>query len=170
MLFVSAFIFVSCCVAQNFVGKSKKVSVHIADIESSVGNPDIKGSDLAAALADALKERISVDYQMAESAGGSDLIISGDIVEYFYTENDPVDMITGWAGIAMDAVKKENYVRMTVDFVVRDTESDADLMVERIAATITDDEMTYGDSIVASRERIGKLFASKLSELIEEKE
>jgi hypothetical protein len=107
----------------------------------------VKSDALKAAIEKALKERQSVRFDVMRSADGSELVVDTEITEFYWTNHDPVDMIMGVGGTAMDIARVECYARLTANFKVRDGKSGATLWSDKLKATITKPDMSETQSL-----------------------
>jgi len=121
-------------------------------------NPDVK--NLRKVLEDQLTVRMSINFDIVDSADEADIIIDCEILEYFWTEEDPIDT-WGWAAMAIDAAKKENYSRMEAVFTVTDAKKGKVILERKIRGMITDDSMSEEESVSMINERIVKIFIIK---------
>ncbi len=120
--------------------------------------PDVKL--LHKILENQLKTRMTINFNIVDSRDMADIIINCEVLEYFWTEDDPLDT-WGAAAMAIDVAKKENYSRMEALFTVTNAKNGKIILEEKLRATITDDGMSEEDSISMINERIAKIFIRK---------
>ena len=153
------------------------IKTYVENVKNSSGDNKISLDNLKATLEDALEKRLpkkfsfsgikpNKKFDIATNKSLADIVISSNITEYLWTNEDPVDMIIGIPAVAYDALTKENYARMQVIFTIRDAKTNQILWKNRLQATITDKTMTEAESYPRIEKRIVKIF---LRDLFKEK-
>jgi hypothetical protein len=140
------------------LSKEDEVKVYVGDISDISETGKAAKDDLKKLLEGALTGRKSINFTVVNDVKDADIIINSEINEFMWTDEDPVDMITGVGPIVMDAMKKENYGRMNIEFSIIDAKSGKILWTDVEKATITDETMTEEESIDLLNERIVKVF------------
>lgn len=138
--------------------KRTVTKVYVVDINNSSNNDEADMVGLKKQLGEMLSARKSVAFEMVKSEKDADIVIKTDVNEFLWTDEDPVDMITGIGPVLMDATIKENYARMKADFEVLDAKTGKMLWEDSEKATITDKTMTKEDSVDMLNERIVDVF------------
>jgi len=136
--------------------------IFVNDIKNSTGNEEVDLILLKESVENAFLERVSQDFEVAVTSETADVTIDMNITEYLWTEDDPVDNLLGIGGVAIDAAKQENYARMIAEFKFTDVKSGEVLWEDTLKATITDDEMSEGDSYGMINDRIVKVLTRNL--------
>jgi len=90
---------------------------------------------------------MTLNFQLVPEEKDADISIQCNIIEYFWTDNDPIDMVGGAGGILYDVVTKSDYARMQAEMTVVDQKNGRELWQERVIATISDDRMPPGKSM-----------------------
>lgn len=151
------------------------VKVYVADVKNSSGNNTVNAENIKFILEKTLSERptrkfdfsgktSNRKFEIVESASLADVVVNSIVVEYLWTDDDPIDMIIGIYAVAYDALTKENYARMQVIFSINETKSGILLWEDKIMATITDKNMSEEDSYTQMEERIVKIFMREIFE------
>ena len=145
-----------------YFDKIGPVAVYIPLIvnTSSDSNVDLEG--LKNEIEKALKNRISHTFNIAASEADADIVIDINVTGYYWTEEDPVDMIISPLAAAVDKAKDENYARMEMNVVITEAATGRVLWRKEVQSTITDDTMTKEASYGMSNERIAKNFVKEL--------
>ena len=156
----------SCLEEKNLYNMAKEleeVKVYVADITDSASEvtgsahkPDMES--LKSLLQDALAARHSLNFELVFNKEEADFVIHCEIIEFLWTEEDPIDMISGVGPLLMDAMMKESYARMTAKFSVFGNKHDRELWERTIKATVTEQEMSRPDSIYMINERMVEVF------------
>ncbi|MBF0215507.1 MAG: hypothetical protein HQL30_00785 [Candidatus Omnitrophica bacterium] len=136
----------------------KEVKVFVSDITDSTQN---KKTDLAALkkeLENAFVTRRSLKFRVVNAREEADIAIGMNVTEFYWTSDDPIDMVMGVGGVVMDAMKKENYGRIQTIISVTDVKKNREIWNSQEKATITDKQMTEQDSVKLLNERIVKIF------------
>jgi hypothetical protein len=102
---------------------------------------------LKSAIEKALKERQSVRFDILRSTDEAELVVETEITEFYWTDHDPVDMIMGLGGTAMDVAKVECYARLTANYKVKDGKSGSTLWSDKLKATLTKGGMSEAQSL-----------------------
>jgi len=138
------------------------IKTHVRDIKNSTGDSNIDVAELKKRLEKAFVERGSHAFKIVSDIDTADIVVDVDVAEYFWTEEDPVDLIFSPIAAAIDKAKAENYARMQADIVIIDVKSGQELWKERVQSTLTDDTMTEKESYHLTYERFSKMFMKKL--------
>ncbi len=138
--------------------KEKLVKVFILPAEnlSKSDKPDAKG--LVRELADALEKRKSINFDVVDERGNSDITIGCNITVFLWSEDDPIDLLVGTYGIAYDMLTSENYAYQEALFTVTDTKEAEVLWEEKLKIDLTQGEMTEEKSIPLINKKTVKVF------------
>jgi len=134
------------------------VKTYVAPVTDSTGEGRADVRSLRETIESFMMARMTINFNIVQEASSSDIIIGCDVVEYFWTDKDPIDNITGTVAVAWDAINRQNYARMTAVFTVMDAKTKDILWKKKIKATITDEFMTPDESVKMVNERITKIF------------
>ncbi|MFH1553207.1 MAG: hypothetical protein ABID83_06215 [Candidatus Omnitrophota bacterium] len=140
------------------LSRKSVVKTYVADISDSSGKAKADLKHLKKALEDALVTRMTIHFELVPAKENADIIIEGDITEFFYTTEDPIDMIGSSVTLIMDVLSKANYVRMQAIFTVTDAATNKQLWREKIRSTVTNETMTEQQSVPTANARIVKIF------------
>ncbi len=146
----------------DFFDDKGTIKTYISDIKNSSGDNNVDTRALQSAIETALEGRRSHNIDIVSSESDADMVIDIEITEYFFTEEDPIDMVFSPVAAAVDAAKAENYVRMQIDAVATDAKSGRELWDDHVQSTITDDTMSEEASHGMAYERIAKNFIKEL--------
>lgn len=157
------------------IDRDEVLKVYVADVKNSSGNNTVNAENIKFILEKTLSERpprkfdfsgktINRKFEIVESASLADVVVNSMVIEYLWTDDDPIDIIIGVYAVAYDALTKENYARMQVVFSINDTKSGVLLWEDKIVATITDKNMSEEDSYTQMEERIVKIFMREIFE------
>lgn len=145
-----------------FFNEEGVIETYIPDIKNSSGDNNVNVGALKNLIEEALAARRSHTLDIVSSEASADIIVEVDVVEYFWTEEDPVDLVFSPIAAGIDKAKDENYARMQVDIIVRNAKNGRELWNDRVQSTITDGTMEKDESYGRSYERIAKNFTKKL--------
>ncbi len=124
------------------IEKERPIKTYVTDVTDSTGHAEKCVSLLKKDLEDMLATRKNISFVVVPDKKDADIIMTSEIVEFFWTDTDPVDEITGIGPILMDAAMKEHYGRMTVIFTITDTQSGKLIWDRKLKATLTGDYIT----------------------------
>lgn len=113
------------------------VKVFIGELKDNTGKNEADLAALKTALESAFTERKSIRFRLVPSKAEADIEVRAAVTEFYFTEQDPVDMIAGIGMAAMDAVKQEHYARIQADVSVLDAKNDRALWKSSLKATMT---------------------------------
>lgn len=147
---------------QELLAEGETIKIYIEDIKNSTGDNNIQLKGLKTDIENALRTRMSTDFDLVTAPDEASVILKSDITEYYWTLEDPIDEIHSSASLAIDIMKKEHYVRMTVDFILLYVPTNKVIWQNPIKATITDNNMSEEDSYKMVNERIVKVFVRNL--------
>lgn len=108
-------------------------------------------------LEKALQNRKSIRFVIAPDKAAADLVVESQVLDFYWTDHDPVDMLMGAASIAYDAATIENYARMDANFKVSD-KNGKKLWEDKLAATLTSKTLTEAESPTKINEEMAKVF------------
>lgn len=89
-----------------------EVTVHVKTPVDGSGQSRLDPAVFKKQIEEALTGRKSVRFRVVPDPAGAELVVETRIDGYLRTDEDPVDMLVGAAAIAMDAARKEPYVRI----------------------------------------------------------
>jgi len=138
------------------------IKTYVADIVNNSGDNKINVDELEKNIENALAARLSHTFQIVRDKRDADIIVNGEIVEYVFTEKDPIDMVTGMASAAYDLLTTEHYARMQIVMSITDAKSGKVLWEDRFKSTITNPTMTEEESYGRINSRIPKIFQIRL--------
>jgi len=99
---------------RGYFEKRDIVKTYVAGIKNSSGDKKLDPKRVKKEIEEALAARRSQKFEILDKESGADIIVYFDIIEYIWTDQDPVDMVVGTIGVAYDVLTKENYARMRV--------------------------------------------------------
>lgn len=126
--------------------KEHPIKTYVSDVTDSSGKAEECIALLKSDLKGMLATRKKISFVVVPDKAGADIIMDSDIVEFFWTDTDPVDEITGIGPILMDAAMKEHYGRLTVVFTITDAKNGREVWKRKMKATITGDDITPENS------------------------
>ena len=148
---------------------SRRASVkgYVETFADAVKPTDLKvdTTALKGKIEKALTGRKSIKFEVVNDKSQADIAIEGKILEVGWQDTDPVDMIVGLGGVAMDAAMSEHYCVLVSEVTVNDVKAGACLYKDNVRATVTTNDMkkeTFGDFIyddfakVLMKEAFGK--------------
>ncbi|MCK4852159.1 MAG: hypothetical protein KAS86_03505 [Candidatus Omnitrophica bacterium] len=139
--------------------KKEVVKIHVSDVTDSTGGLNMGDLEaLRGMLENALVTRMTINFEPVPDMEEADIAVSCDITEFLWTEDDPIDMITGIGPILMDAMIRENYTRLQAVFTVTDPGRGRTLWRKKLKATITDKKIPESESVSMAEERLVKVF------------
>ena len=110
------------------------------------------------ALEDTLLARKSIKFQIAPKPSEADLTVDTKITEYYWTDHDPVDMLVGVGGTALDAARVEKYARLQAVLTVTDAKTSRLLWTDKLIATITGDGLTQEEGPARISKDMAEIF------------
>ena len=122
--------------------KEHPVKTYVSDVTDSSGQAQECIALLKSNLEEMLATRKKISFTVVPDKASADIIMDSDIVEFFWTDTDPVDDITGIVPILLDAAIKEHYGRLTVVFTITDAVRGRQVWKRKLKATITGNEIT----------------------------
>jgi hypothetical protein len=142
----------------NLFRKKAETRVYIPPIENLSGGNKADAAGLARELKDALRKRKSIRFDIVEREEDSDIIIDCRLLSFYWTEDDPIDLIMGTYAIAYDLITTENYAFQEVKFAVIHTKKNKVLWKERLKIDLTRKDMTEEQSIPLINKKTVKTF------------
>lgn len=143
---VSALFFITKTVAettadfQSFLKDHSSVKIYV-DIKNSSGDDKVDINLLKKLLEEAFAARKSHKFIVVQTTGDSDLILKGDVTEYVWMKDDPIDQVYGIESAVIDAAMVENYARIQVQAALVAAKHNRILWSDRVKATMTKDVM-----------------------------
>ncbi len=148
------------CLEANLFSRysGKSVKVFIADIQDGTSAHELDLSLVKARIEAGLKERKSIKFQVVTSPDTADITMETTIVSYAWSDHDPIDMLVGIGGTAMDAAVVEDYASLQADVTISDARSKKPLWQKRLFATITKKPMSKPESLPLVTDNFVKAF------------
>ncbi len=129
----------------------------VETVTDSSKDKKVDTTALKAAVEKALFERKSIHFKQATDSKDAHLKVSIDVKNYYWSDHDPVDMLMGVGGAAMDAAVIEDYAFMQADVRIVDNK-DKMIWSESVTSTITKKDMPADKAIVLINDDFAKSF------------
>ncbi len=142
----------------NLFRKKAVTKVYIPPIENVSDNSKADADALMQELKDALANRKSIVFKIVDRKEDSDIAISCNLVTFFWSDKDPVDLLLGTYAIAYDMLTTESYAFQEVVFTVIDTKKAKILWSEKLKIDYTKKGMTEDQSIPLINKKTVKTF------------
>lgn len=158
-LFLSAVSGAFCLEAnlyQRFSGKT--VKIFVADVTDSTSAKEMDLALVKERIQTALRDRKSIQFQIVSAAQEADIVMDTQISSYVWTDHDPVDMLVGIGGTAIDAATIEDYAAIEADVTILDVRSQKPIWQDRVFATITQKPMSKAESLPLVTDNFVKAF------------
>jgi len=97
-------------------------------------------------IEEAFATRKAYNFTVVQTAKEADILFKGDIKEYIWMKDDPVDEVYGIGSAAMDAAIIENYARIQIQSEIIDLKKNSVLWSDKVKATMTKKDMPIGES------------------------
>jgi hypothetical protein len=134
------------------------VKIFVADPSDTSSNKKTDLAVLKKQIEEALAARKSLKFVIMPVREDADVQVEIEIVEYYWTNHDPLDMIMGTAGAAYDAITIENYSRLQATIAVKDTKAGRPLWQDKVRGSVTDKTMTEIEGPKRAGEKLSQEF------------
>jgi hypothetical protein len=142
----------------NLVANGKPIKIYLADFKSC--SDKISTDTFKTVFKDTLSARKKENFVIVPDKATADLILNCDIVNYRYLEKDPVDhFVAGTYGLIADALVKQNYVQIQIEFNVYKPASNKRVWRDKCYVSLTQTNMPEPDSIPKVLKESAKRFA-----------
>ena len=121
---------------QSFLKDNPTVKVYV-ELTNSSGDDKVDINSLKKHIEEGFAARKSHNFTIADTAIEADIIFKGDVVEYVWMAEDPVDQVWGVGAAAMDALIIENYARIQVNTKLISAKHNHLLWSDKVKATMT---------------------------------
>ncbi len=144
----------------SYLVKNKAVQVAIGKFDKQ---DDVQYSkeDFIKFLTEELTRHFSNEIKVVSAESEADIVIQGNIKEYYYSEKDPIDNLVGSAAIVLDVIKQDSYGRMQVEIIVYNSKTKKTLWDHLVVATVTRSSMTAKESYALVGRRLAKQVVTK---------
>ena len=136
------------------IEKDRPIKAYVAEVTDSSGQAGGCIPLLKKDTEEMLASRKRIQFVLAPDKKEADIIMDCDITEFFWTDTDPVDDITGIGPILLDSAMKESYGRLTCVFTITDAQTGKVLWESKLKATITGNHITSENAAVMLSDRI----------------
>lgn len=150
-------IFVKSDNLYEFVMDKQAVNVKIHQFSVAMECKEIDAAKLADAFKEALRKRVSVKFNIVEDPKDADLVVSGDVDSFVYSEKDPIDILIP-IGLVIDLLTTQNYARMIFNVSVYSPAEDKIVWEKRLKGTVNKSDMPRDESLFLVMERSAKIF------------
>lgn len=146
VILVSAIFFVTNTVAwasaelQSFLKDNHTMKICV-ELKNSSGDDKVDMVLLKKMMEDAFVARKSYNFTVVQTAQEANIVFRGDIKEYIWTKDDPVDEVYGIGSAAMDAAFIENYARIQIQSELINAKNNSVLWSDKVKATMTKKDM-----------------------------
>ena len=130
---------------ESFLRNHNEVKVFV-DIKNASGDEKVNIELLKTSLESAFAGRKAHKFTIVKTAEEADMILRGNVVEYVWSESDPIDQVWGLGSAAMDAAMQENYARIQADMQLVAAKGMTKLWSDRVQATMTKGVMPKDES------------------------
>lgn len=137
------------------------ICVHLGKFINSSGSDQIVPEEFVKELEKALETRPDIRFKLVENPNGADISINGEIMEYIYSDHDPIDMFLGIWAVALDAVTTQDYVCLVVNYTVKDPKTGKVLWSKRLRPSVTKSDISEDQCTPLIMEKAAKQFISK---------
>lgn len=137
--------------------KKESVKIHVVLPRDATGK-GVNVRVLKDKLEDALGSRASINFDVVGKREAADLTVESEIVEYFWSDEDPLDMLMGVGGAAYDAAVLEHYSKIQAQFRVSEKAADSPSWEQKLKASVTDADMAEKDGFSRAAEKMAKVF------------
>lgn len=138
--------------------EGKNVKAFVAPVTDVTTEKAVDPTALHAQITSALQARKGIHFTVVPTEAEAEVSIRTEISDFEWTNSDPIDMLMGVGGAAMDAAVVEDYARLQANVTVTDNAKQKDLWKERVMATITKKPMSQAESIPLVSENFAKAF------------
>lgn len=139
----------------SYLVRNKAVQVAIGKFDKK-NDVQYSAEDLIKFLTEELTRRFSNKIKIVSTESEADIVIQGNIKEYYYTEKDPIDNLVGSAAIVLDVIKQDSYGRMQAEIIVYNSKTKKTLLDQLVVATVTRSSMTAKESYEVVGRRLAK--------------
>jgi hypothetical protein len=152
LAFTFLFVFIAapsafCANLYESYSKKGEVKVFVSQPENHSDKPAVKTAELKKSIETALQNRKSIRFKIVPTREEANIAIETDVVEFMWTDHDPVDMIMGVGAIAMDTAVVEDYARMTAQFKITDLKKQDVVWADKLKSTLTQKDMPESKSL-----------------------
>ncbi|MCK5161155.1 MAG: hypothetical protein KAQ99_06230 [Candidatus Aureabacteria bacterium] len=152
----------------DFLEKIETCKVYLNEFANTSGESGAGAEILNKTMAKALGARITQNFTVVNNPSEADIIISAEIIQFMYTDEDPAyDGIVGVGmtpinpvGLAVDMAMKQSYVENRVSYLVTD-KNGGKLWSRKIYSTVTKGDMPLEEAVNIIAERSVKNFFIK---------
>jgi len=130
---------------QEYLKEHSSMKVCVELINSS-GDAKVDVPLLKKMIEEAFATRKAYSFTVVQTALEADIVFKGDIKEYIWMKDDPVDEVYGIGAAAMDAAIIENYARIQIQSEIIDVKKNSVLWTDKVKATMTKKDMPIGES------------------------
>ena len=140
------------------LSRAGTVAIHVAEPADKSKEPKADLPGLKTAVEKALAARKSVRFSVQPAEAGARLRVNAEVSETIWLKDDPIDMLIGVGGTAMDAAVVEHYARMQATFTVTDVKTGRVLWTDELKATLTSNDVTETNFKEKINERMAEVF------------
>lgn len=139
------------------LARAKEVKVYVAPPADPSGKTGLDPVLFQKRIEEALKARKSIHFSTVSSEAEAQFKVETEIEGFSFSEKDPVDMLIGVGGTAMDAIKEDHFAAMDIKMTVREV-SGSERWSGKIHASVTDERMTEAESRQRILDRAAEMF------------
>ncbi len=136
------------------------VNIRIDEFSVEPEASEFDGKLLTEALKTALRNRVSVKFNIVDNPDQADLIVVGKARKFTYLKKDPIDILIP-IGLVIDLLTTQNYSRLKFDIEVHNTAEEKVVWKRHLIATVNKRNMSREASIPLTIERTAKVFVRK---------
>ena len=138
------------------LSRKSEVKITVATTTDISEKKELDPAVLKDAIEKALTARKSIHFKVVP-ADAAELAIDTEVKGFHFSETDPVDMLVGVGGTAMDAATIDHFAASEATFTVRDVKAGTTLWKDTLRASVTHHTMTEAESRQKVSERLAEM-------------
>lgn len=140
----------------------KAARVFVSDIKNASATKGLDIAGLKESVQDTLAERKSHSFEIVSTREQADIVIDMEVLEYLWTDTDPIDTIVGIFGTAYDLATTTHYARMRTHVKISHSTSGRLIWDEKVTATLNHPDMSEEESFPLMNKEWSKTFVRNL--------
>ena len=130
-----------------YVAEGQPVSVCFGSVRNTQDNSPLTPDLLVQTFSAYMRQRNTETFQVVETAAEADLVMDITVLEYTYSDKDPVDQLVGGAtGLVLDAAVTQAYVAAKIQYTVTDPRKNRAVWKKTLPNSVTAGGMTAEDA------------------------
>ena len=137
--------------------RQKDLRIYVAEPSAASGQIALDPALVKSSIEKALEKRKSVNFRVVPSEAEAEWVIQSELKAFVFSLTDPMDMLIGVTGAAIDAAVQDHFATTEAVFAVRKANAKQAAWSDKLKASVTHHTMTEEESKLKVSEKLAEM-------------